>query len=212
MWIDCPQSLCHCHCSRQTTARSGLEPKTHVHKKPIHTRTHWSCTCTSTYKIDCLFYLARLQAWALCALHMGGMRKTYVIYQSERATARGLIVNHRQHYWTSPSLANMDLCWQAGGACYKSVNNTQDCVHTNFHEAWKHKSPPPHTHTHLLGWHMYTHKVSEMIINVITSLWPEIHFSCVGSLTLFPVLYSSKFLSWIMLNKMCRQEKNTGGF
>ncbi len=72
-----------------------------------------------------------------------------------------------------PSLANMDWCWEAGGACYKSVNNTQECVHTNFHDAWKEQAPSPRH----LRWHANT---SEMIINVlITSLWQEVSFSCV---------------------------------
>lgn len=182
MWIDRPRSLCHCQCSQQRADNCliwfGAE-NTHSH---VYTRTHSPkltgcsrCTCTSAYKIDRLFYLARLQVRALSASHTGSLREMCVIYQGERMTARALIVNHWQHYWTSPP----SPIWICVGKLGEPVIN-QSITHRNVctQTSTKHGStnPPPHiphtdtcTHTHT--------NTSEMIINVlITSLWQELSF------------------------------------
>lgn len=93
-----------------------------------------------------------------------------VIYQDKRMTTSALIVNHWQHYWASPPSPIWVCIGKWGGCCYKSVNYTQECVHTK------------HGNTNLLPtshWHTHTDTL-EMIINVlITRLWQELRFSCV---------------------------------
>ncbi len=75
-----------------------------------------------------------------------------------------------------PSLANMDLCLEAGGVCYKSINNTKECVHIKFCKAWKHK-PLPTSLTHTCT-HRHT-TIPEIIINVVlTRLWQGLSSSC----------------------------------
>lgn len=117
------------------------------------------CTCTSAYKIDHLFCLRYLQVWALSASHKGSWKEAYAVYQGERMTARALIVNHWQHYWTSPPLP----IWICVGKLREPVIN-QSITHTGVRA---HKlpprldaqTPPPsltltHTHTHI---HLHTH-------------------------------------------------------
>lgn len=96
MWIDCLQSPCRCKNPDHCMIWFGA-----------HTNSHWSYQATSRCShmpvntIHRLLYLARLWVWALPASHTGSRRETCVIYQGERMTARTLIVNHWQHYWTS---------------------------------------------------------------------------------------------------------------
>ena len=126
----------------------------HTH---THTHSHWSqqtavdALARRACKIDRLFHLARLQVWALSASHPVGQPGGNVCHLSGwRNDSHSSNSKSLAALLDVPSLADMDLCREAGGACYKSVNNTQECVHAQTSA----KKPPPtslmltHTHTH----------------------------------------------------------------
>lgn len=62
-----------------------------------------------------------------------GKRMSFI--RVERMTARALIVNHWQHYWTSPPLPIWICVGRQGGPCYKSFNNTHLCASSSENES-----------------------------------------------------------------------------
>ena len=126
-----------------------------------HTHSHWSrqaaedALARRAYKIDRLFYLARLQVWALSASHPVGQPGGNVCHLSGwRNDSHSSNSKSLAALLDVPSLADMDLCREAGGACYKSVNNTQECVHAQTSA----NPPPPPTSLTLTHTHKPTHQ------------------------------------------------------
>ena len=148
MWIDRPQSSCHCQCSQQRADNCLIwfgAQKTHTTHTCQSRRAAGEALVRQPLRLTvCFIWHAYKYEPPLPrthgqpeekACHLSGWKN-----DSESSNSKSLAA-----LLDLPSLATMDLCWEAGGAGYKSVNNTQECAHTNFHKASKHNPPsPPH--------------------------------------------------------------------